>query len=305
MDETRFCSRCGRAVANDDVFCGKCGTPLRPANLQPAMARVVEPTHITAGPSQPHSISPARVIASLMMIATLVGIGYYVMGHRPSAASPTPVVSASELAASSARPTPTSTPIPTPTSAPTAVPTPALDFSAIALSGKGNKVPKFTIPVAAAAMATITNSGGANFAVWSIGADGSKQELLVNVIGKYSGTVLFDTGSGEHSVAFEVDSSGSWTITVKPVQMARVWDGSSKLSGTGDDVVMLVPPSQGLTTEGITYSGSSNFAVWSYADTSRDLLVNVIGKYSGQSLLPSGTDLLQVEAGGAWTVAPQ
>jgi hypothetical protein len=105
MDETRFCTRCGRAVALDDVFCGKCGTNLRPADLQPAMARIVETTNITAGLSRPHSISPARVVASLMMVVTLVAIGYYVVGHRPSAATPTPVVSASELAVASTTPT--------------------------------------------------------------------------------------------------------------------------------------------------------------------------------------------------------
>jgi hypothetical protein len=57
----------------------------------------------------------------------------------------------------------------------------------------------------------------------------------------------------------------------------------------------------GLTTLKITHSGSSNFAVKAYGDSSR-LLVNEIGKYSGETLLPSGTVLLEVEADGNWTL---
>ena len=316
MGGSRFCSHCGRAVALDDIFCGKCGTTLKPAEASPGLARLV-PLPDEARGSPPRSISWARVVASLMMIATLLGIGYYVMDHSRPAASPTPTLTTSVVAGASQTPTqspaPTPSPIPTPspttaptpTRPPTPIPTPAFDFSPIKLSGKGNKVPKFTIPRDVAAIATITNGGGSNFAVWSVAADGSEQDLLVNVIGKYSGTVLFDTESAQHSVAFQVESSSSWAITIKPVQMSRSWNGTSKLTGRGDDVVMLVPSSHGLTTEGITHSGSSNFAVWSYGDDGRDLLLNVIGKYSGQSLLPSGTDLLQIQADGTWTVTPQ
>jgi hypothetical protein len=214
-----------------------------------------------------------------------------------------PTVATGPTQAPTAAPTRTSTPTSTPR--PTAVPTPVLDFSPIKLAGKGSKVPKFTIPEDVPGIATITNSGGANFAVWSIGADGSTLELLVNVIGRYSGTVIFDTGADEHSVAFKVESSSSWTIAIKPIQAARLWDGASKLSGRGDDVVLLQQPISGLTTAAITHSGSSNFAVWSYSDSSRDLLVNEIGKYTGESLLPSGMMLLVVSADGAWTVTPE
>jgi hypothetical protein len=203
-------------------------------------------------------------------------------------------------------PAPTATPVPTATPSPTAAPTPVLDFQPISLSGSGSKVPKFTIPEGVAAIATITNKGGgSNFAVWSLAADGSKLDLLVNVIGNYSGTVIFDTTSGQHSVAFSVDSSGSWTITVKPLQLARSWDSVSKLSGTGDDVILLQAPISGLTTATLTNAGSGNFAVWAYSATSGGLLVNEIGSYNGEVQLPSGTMLLVINSNGAWTVTPQ
>ncbi len=184
------------------------------------------------------------------------------------------------------------------------MPTLGLDFNPISLSGRGNKVPKFTIPEDAAGIATITNHGSANFVVWSIAADGSQLDLLVNTIGSYSGTVLFDTGANEHSVAFSVESDGSWTIAIKPLQLARSWDGVSKLTGRGDDVVQLQQEIAGLATATITYSGSGNFAVWAYSDSGADLLVNEIGKYSGDTQLPAGTVLLAISASGTWTVTP-
>lgn len=170
------------------------------------------------------------------------------------------------------------------------------------LQGKGDKVAKFTIPADAPAIAKISYSGTSNFVVESLAVDGSTNDLLVNVIGKYKGTVLFDTDIETYSVAFRVTASGSWTIAIQPLTSARSWNGTTKLTGTGDDVVVLNPASIGLTTVKITHSGSSNFVVIGFSDSASDLLVNEIGHYSGEQLLTEGTLLLQIEADGAWTV---
>ncbi|MDP9271333.1 MAG: hypothetical protein M3P14_10255 [Chloroflexota bacterium] len=92
------------------------------------------------------------------------------------------------------------------------------------------------------AIATITERGTSNFVVTSLAADGSQNELLVNVIGSYSGTRLFDADAGQHSVAFKVESTGSWTIVIKPVALASAWNPAKALSGRGDNVVRLLPP---------------------------------------------------------------
>lgn len=43
-----------------------------------------------------------------------------------------------------------------------------------------------------------------------------------------------------------------------------------------------------------------------YASGGTDLLVNEIGNYSGETLLPDGTLVLEITADGAWTMsAPQ
>jgi hypothetical protein len=132
---------------------------------------------------------------------------------------------------------------------------------------------------------------------------GQQTDLLVNTIGNYSGTVLFDESAGSHTDAFEVEADGAWTITIRPVTEAFRWDGSEVLTGSGDDVAILEPPSSGLQSTTLTHSGSGNFAIWAYGP-STDLLVNEIGNYSGEVLLADGTFLLEITADGAWTIGP-
>jgi len=175
-------------------------------------------------------------------------------------------------------------------------------FAAITKTGKGSKVVKFTIPTDTAAIATISNRGSANFIVESLAADGDTNELLVNKIGNYAGTVLFDTESSVHSVAFKIQSNGSWKVVIKPVTSARAWNGTGRLSGKADDVVRLTPMSSGLTTVTLVHSGRANFIGTAYGTDGRELLANEIGRYSGQTTLPEGTFLFQVEADGAWTI---
>jgi hypothetical protein len=189
-------------------------------------------------------------------------------------------------------------------SAPTSAPA-AAAFAPITLTGKGSKVAKFTIPEDVPAIASVTHAkSNDNFVVWSVDASGNDLSLLVNTIGRYQGTRLFDMGAGEHSVAFKIEGPGIWKIVVKPVTHARTWDSASRLTGKGDDVVLVTGEPAGLATVTIKHRGSENFVVHSYSADDSELLVNEIGNYSGESILPSGTLLLEVEADGTWSVAP-
>jgi len=192
-----------------------------------------------------------------------------------------------------------------PSAGPSAGPS-APTFAPISLSGKGDKVPKFTIPADAPAIALISSKGAGNFSIESLAANGSQNELLVNTIGAYSGTVLFDIGAGEHSVAFKVGATGIWSITIKPITSGRAWDTTTKLTGKGDDVVLLSPPAAGLTAISVVGSGKDNFIIQSYGlDGTSTILVNEIGSYSGVVQLPDQSELLQVNADGAWSVDEQ
>jgi hypothetical protein len=179
-----------------------------------------------------------------------------------------------------------------------------MTFEEIELAGTGDKVPMFTIPERAIAIAEVTHKGERNFAIETIAADGDQLDLLVNTVGDYSGTVLFDVEGDDHSVAFEITADGAWTITVKPVAEAPTWDPSTDRNGTGDSVYLVSPPSSGLVTLDITNEGERNFAVLAYTSVSWDLLVNEVGNYKGQVLLPDDTVLLEITTDGTWSLSP-
>ena len=237
----------------------------------------------------------AVTIAAVLVVLVVVG------GQKPAtetATQPTTTTALPATAAPTSRPTvqPTATPEPTPIPTPEPTPEP---FQPIILDGTGNKIVRIAIPDDLAVIATATYSGSGNFVIWSIAADGSNNDLLVNTIGKYKGTVFFDFD--EHSVALKVEAEGGWAITVDSWLRAPTWDPTASLKSTGDGVFLVDPPSSGFVTLDLAHRGESNFVVWAYAVSGMDLLANEIGNFTGQTLLPEGTFLLVVTADGAWT----
>lgn len=180
-------------------------------------------------------------------------------------------------------------------------PTPGPAFADIELSGRGSRVVRFEIPAFEDAIAEVSYAGQRNFIIWSIDEDGDKSDLLVNTIDNYSGTVLL-TGS-DHPVGFEITATGNWTITIKPTSSARTWDGTGPIEGRGDDVIRVIPPADDLFTITLTHRGQSNFIIWAYDGSFPDLVVNEIGRFEGQVLMPDG-ELWAITAGGNWSIAP-
>jgi hypothetical protein len=43
--------------------------------------------------------------------------------------------------------------------------------------------------------------------------------------------------------------------------------------------------------------------IWSFGDDGRELLVNEIGRVSGESMLAAGSRYVEIKADGAWTFA--
>jgi hypothetical protein len=161
-------------------------------------------------------------------------------------------------------------------------------------SGTGDFVQPIALP-GDLGIATIAHTGTSNFSVTALDSSLNPQGLLVNVIGNYSGTVLVPA----NTTNLQITADGPWTIDVKPTTAARPFDGKS-VAGHGDDVVSY-PGATGVAA--ITHVGQSNFVVSSYkqGSTSPDLLVNVIGNYTGSVPFP-GPALVTVSADGDWTI---
>lgn len=165
----------------------------------------------------------------------------------------------------------------------------------VAYKGRGNKILKIRKPEEGAILATFTHKGSANFAVFTLDSSNQETDLLVNTIGRYSGTVLLDSEGGE-SAKLKIEADGSWTVTLKALAKARRITTSAK--GSGDDVLIYTGPAATLK---LTSRGEGNIAVFWITEDGGDLLVNDIGHYSGESALTDGPGVLSIESDGPWT----
>jgi hypothetical protein len=200
------------------------------------------------------------------------------LDNKPAAAAPAP--------AAKPKPTPVKTAAPIPANA--------------VYSGSGDSIVKVQLPdgPGSPVVGTISYTGGDNFSVWSLDSSLTKQSLLVNTIGHYAGTVLFDVQSGQQTNQLQITASGPWKVTLRSIRSLREFTGS-KASGTGDDVVIYRGAAAAAT---ITNSGKDNFAVWEYGDQT-SLAVNEIGAYSGMVPFSAGPALIAVTSDGAWNIA--
>ncbi|MFG2099867.1 hypothetical protein ACGFJ5_04630 [Micromonospora echinaurantiaca] len=127
--------------------------------------------------------------------------------------------------------------------------------------------------------------------------------LLVNEIGSYSGKRWINLEDGSLTTQFEVEASGSWTLTIGTVDQLATKALAGKAAGKGDDVLLLGGDAAAAK---ITHKrGDSNFAVHAYSLETGEggLLVNEIGGYSGVRPLQAPA-LVQITADGNWTINP-
>ncbi|WP_156045923.1 hypothetical protein [Herbidospora cretacea] len=152
---------------------------------------------------------------------------------------------------------------------------------------------------------TFAHTGESNFIVHTINPKGKKNDLLVNEIGDWSGTVLYNASNSfadPGTAGLQIQADGPWTATFKPVSKARCWC-SATIRGEGSQVLKLTP-TRGLRTMNATHNGTSNFIVYGFQSLTDhpDLLINKIGKYRGKVLLTQGTRLVSVDADGVWVL---
>jgi hypothetical protein len=173
-------------------------------------------------------------------------------------------------------------------------------FVAVTVRGTGPETAPLAIPDGAPAIATFVHPDDAAFAVDALSAAGTVIERLVDVPGRYSGTVLLDP-TLEPVLALRIVTAGSWTATIAPLASARSWDGLGKLDGTGDDVILVEPPTVAVTPWHVVHTGASGFVVLAYAAGGSDAVIQQTGDYEGDIRVVAGTYLLTVRSEGRWS----
>ena len=166
------------------------------------------------------------------------------------------------------------------------------------VSGEGN---------ATVALSSITKSSIVEISMSAAGPvvakpvlrNGGKTFPWVDSTGPWSGTV-FQEKEFKPIVGAKVETTGPWTITVKPLASApRVTSGSTSM------VIQLKKATRGVVTKKFTHQGQGDFKVFpiSGKGMSGFALVEETGAYSGRVVLSPGTKYIAITATGNWRMS--
>ncbi len=182
---------------------------------------------------------------------------------------------------------------PEPTGRPGATPPPPASAGHPVVTGTTDRLVRASVP--GVQPIRIEHTGSDHFAVFELTESGDQGDLLVNVVGRYAGTLV--CGRQGPLAGFEVSAAGHWSMTLVPWDDMPRWTGATRGADAG--VLVLAEPARGLTSATITYRGSDHVAVTAHG-AGWDLLVNHVGTYHGQVRIPPGTEYLLVETTGPW-----
>ena len=166
--------------------------------------------------------------------------------------------------------------------------------------GRGAKTVQLDLDEDYQHIAKITHNGSSNFVVESRDGTGDYVDLVVNEVGDYDGLRPLDL-EREQPASLRIRADGRWKVTVMVADKAPKWTG--KASGKAGATLLLVDPGAADQEVRFTHKGRSNCALTVRGEERSDLLVNDIGQYSGDMVLPTGTRYIEIETSGSWTLA--
>lgn len=282
------------------------GTPPQPGVVPPPGFQA-QPSYGSQPPPKPPKkrggcLKAGGIVVGIIVIIIIIAAAISSGGGKGSTSSNSNTTQAAGTTTPKAATAPTTTQAAAPTTTAADPTTTFTDqfgaFAPVSKSGSGSSV--ITLPAGAkAGIVTATYSGSANFVISTLDASNKDAgDLMVNTIGKYSGTTAFGLSSfGGDAAKLKIDASGPWTVNIQPIASAPTLTVPAK--ATGDKVFIY---SGQADSWAITNSGQSNFVVTFIGDTS-DLLVNEIGSYSGTVPVTGGPAIIVVESDGAWTIS--
>lgn len=223
---------------------------------------------------------PWAVTAVIVLLLFISSTANSASSSRDSVSSP---ATSSSSGAKSSTATTSSTPTPKVPVVPTQT-----------FTGKGDDVVAAKVVDPAVVTFTCT-SCTRNVVVKTDGSD----SLLVNKIGAYSGQRIVNVTDGSMITSFEIKANAPWTLTIADLTSIPLTSGVA--SGSGDVAVHFTKKA---TSAAVEYVGKSNFVVYGYGGSSRQLAVNEIGSYQGtvKLTLPG---YVQVLSEGNWTISPK
>lgn len=151
---------------------------------------------------------------------------------------------------------------------------------------------------------SLTHEGGQNFIVQYGTAD--NQQLLVNEIGKFSGSKAVGLPVGDYTL--DIATRGRWSVKIDQSVPTEAPLPPKKLEGTGAAASEFFSLKAGPARFQLTYSGAGLFApqlINSADGTVITLLANELSDFRGEKtveIVADGIYLVDVTAAGPWTI---
>jgi len=204
----------------------------------------------------------------------------------PAGSAPTPAPGGADLASSPSSATPTTTPPP------------------IVLTGTGRSTASFNAAGGLTVLATAYD-GSDNFAVVIVSGSGQSVDLAVDVVGTYHGTVSAGLNPGRYTLI--IAASGPWNITITQPRNQQDFHLPYVFNNGHGDALIGPFRVDGAYRITATNRGQGDFIVnvLNSAGQSLAIPVNKVGDYSGsagEGDVTPGSDYLQVNSDGAWTI---
>lgn len=183
-----------------------------------------------------------------------------------------------------------------------------LDFETVTYSGFGSKVIQGVDLRDVAMIVTARHtSGDSNFIVHYYDCEGNRSGSIINEIGDYYGSVLFNNSNAEPGEGIlEIDADGRWELKFISLPNAVKLNGSSNIAGRGDIVTPLFEGKGGPAVVKMTHRGSSNFIAHLYDEEGHSQsLVNEIGFFNGEKVVKLQKNVRHfviVQADGDWSI---
>jgi hypothetical protein len=168
-------------------------------------------------------------------------------------------------------------------------------------TGTGNQVVRL-LPLQGQFLLIFQTSPNAGYiGVAGVNQSGETTMFAVNTTDQYSGTTLWAV-QGDPVVAFKVECAGGWSLAIRPLSDARVWEGADVV-GTGPDVLVLDQPVSGFMTVAIHATSNGHTGVNAYSESDSYLLFNFVGPNQAETVLPAGVWIMSIDSDAPWSMA--
>ncbi len=173
------------------------------------------------------------------------------------------------------------------------------EFTIEPISGSGDDFVLLDTPITLAGTVAVTgNSDARFFAVRPVDEDGEPLRSLVSTTEPYDGLRPLAFTDDVHG--FEVEATGSWTITIRSLNDARMLEAGGSIEGDSDDVLLV--DIDGLTVANIVGNEQERFFAIRAWNGGRGSVVSTTDAYDGTVRIPPDTLILDIEAVGPWSI---